>query len=298
MKRERGNRSKLIESAWKIHTWNPRWMPGRVRAAMKYAALRALTVGRPGNTVELTIDSGQRMLLDPADFVECHIAQFGSWEGPIYSAVRPLVEAGETVFDVGGHVGYSTVLFANWVGETGHVWCFEPFAPHQRRIESNIAANGFQERVTVVRAAASAVTGRAAFDSPGRLDTGVGALREYPVDTSMRVDTVSLDDVIDKEGIKSVALCKVDIEGAEGAALRGMRRALRDRRIRAFLFEFHPEAMKQFGDTVPAMVGELERHGFAIRFWNGSAFSGDARTGVATYAIALAQESMTRLSLL
>ena len=285
----RANKSpgKLIESAWRIHEWNPRWVPGKAKAALKYAALRLLTSRTKGHAIRVKLDGGQTMLVDPVDFVECHIGRFGSWEGPLFTAVRSLVDEGDVVFDVGGHVGYSTVLFADWVGERGHVWCFEPFEAHRDRIEGNLQANQFQDRVDVIGAAVSTTTGTAAFNAPGRLNTGVGALRKDADGRSIRVDTISIDELLAREAIDSVALCKVDIEGAEGAALRGMSNALRIQSIRAFLFEFHPSAMAQFGDTVESIVAMLGENGFSVRFWNGSAFKGDVTSGSGTYAIAL-----------
>jgi FkbM family methyltransferase len=44
-------------------------------------------------------------------------------------------------------------------------------------------------------------------------------------------------------GIDSVDLCKIDIEGAELDAVRGIEQGLRDKKYRRFVVEVHPAGM-------------------------------------------------------
>src|SRR5579859_6266046 len=51
---------------------------------------------------------------------------YGNWEPEVSSIVRASAREGMTVLDVGGHIGYYTLLLAKCVGKSGRVFSFEP----------------------------------------------------------------------------------------------------------------------------------------------------------------------------
>src|SRR3954470_14055987 len=128
-----------IERAWAWHAWAPKWLPGRALGVVKRLALSRLAT--PGIC---TLDTGRKMLVTLDDAVQCTIAHEGEWEGLIHQAVRRFVKPGDVVLDVGGHVGYSTLHFAEWVGETGRVFVFEPLPANVKKIGVNLELNGFR----------------------------------------------------------------------------------------------------------------------------------------------------------
>jgi len=164
-----------IERAWGWHLWRPRWLPGRLLGPLKRWALRQYA-----SPIECRLDTGQRFMARPDDLVQCEIAVTGSWEGLIYRAVRPLVEPGAVVVDVGAHVGYSTLLFADWVGPGGHVYCFEPVIAHAEQLGENVRLNGYEGRVVINRVAVAAREGSADFYHDTTLNSGMGSLAPRP----------------------------------------------------------------------------------------------------------------------
>lgn len=73
------------------------------------------------------------------------------------------------------------------------------------------------------------------------------------------VDVVSGDEYIEKEGLDTPDVVKMDIEGAELGALRGFENTLED--TRTVFVEVHPEMMDEAGEAVR---DELVRQGFKI----------------------------------
>jgi FkbM family methyltransferase len=142
-----------------------------------------------------------------------HGCWIGNYEADQSVVLPRVVKRGAIVYDVGSHAGYYTLALSRLVGDSGHVFAFEPAARSvyflQRHLELNKIRN-----VTVVQVAISDGLGMISFDG----------FRQ----TSMRtylVPSMSLDEFI-ASGNPSPSFIKMDIEGAEEFALRGAVRLL------------------------------------------------------------------------
>ena len=67
------------------------------------------------------------------ELVRLELACYGMFEPALTEAFIRLVEPGQTVVDIGMHLGYYTTLFALLVGDQGRVHAFEP-TPSTREI--------------------------------------------------------------------------------------------------------------------------------------------------------------------
>ena len=124
------------------------------------------------------------------------------------------VGPGDTVLDVGAHVGYYTVLSAVLAGPSGAVWSFEPNPVNAGFLRCHAEINGLRQ-VRVEQAAVSDAEGTARFD----FGTGSGT-GHLSTDGAIEVRTLRLDDVCAANGIVPKAV-KIDVEGAEAAVLAG-----------------------------------------------------------------------------
>lgn len=154
----------------------------------------------------------------------------GTWR-LFHDVLRP----GDTVVDVGAHVGVFSCLAAALVGPTGHVYAFEPDSDNRRQLLRNVALNGFQGRVTIDKRAVAATEGRATFYRCADNDGGHALYdpakhganvrtREAP---SQRPVTVTTLDACIRQPIR---LLKIDVEGAEPLVLRGALQRIREDR--------------------------------------------------------------------
>ena len=85
------------------------------------------------------------------------LSLFGSFEPEQTALVETLVKPGDTVVDLGAHIGYYTLLFAKLVGPSGHVVAFEPSPASCAILRRNVASNGLAN-VTIVNAAVGAAS--------------------------------------------------------------------------------------------------------------------------------------------
>ncbi|HTY76885.1 MAG TPA: FkbM family methyltransferase [Candidatus Bathyarchaeia archaeon] len=278
----------LLRDAWRWHCWQPPWLPGRIRGRIKRWAL-----GRYTRPVVCRLDTGQRFVARPDDFVQCEIGITGSWEGLIYQAVKGLVPPGSTVLDVGAHVGYSAMLFAEWVGPDGRVHCFEPVPAHASQIEDNARLNGYERRLSVRRLAVGDRRGRASFHHDVTQNTGMGSLVPRPTQgVTVDVDMQALDEWRAEARVGPVALVKIDVEGAEGLVVRGMAKGLGAGDYAALLVEIHDRELEQFGTPLGELLETLGAAGYRLLHWEDSGgFVPGAAPGHVCYLLAIASSA-------
>jgi FkbM family methyltransferase len=201
--------------------------------------------------------NGHRLILDSNDTLGLSIIQV--YEPDVTQYARRTLRRGDVAIDVGAHIGYFTLLFAQLAGGTGQVLAFEPEAGNFDLLEQNIAANGYRN-VTARRAAVGETTGRGSllvdpFNSGGaRLIDGAA----LGPGSGSNVEVVALDDECPQLRGR-VRLVKVDAEGRELSVLRGARKTLETSSV-SVVTEFTPRALEDAGtppDELLSFLGEL-----------------------------------------
>ena len=89
---------------------------------------------------------------------ECH-ASGQAYEPATTAFVAMVLEEGDTVVDVGGHIGYFTMLASRAVGERGRVFTFEPETSNHAHLMEHVALNDLHN-VLVTNALVGAPRGR------------------------------------------------------------------------------------------------------------------------------------------
>ncbi len=205
----------------------------------------------------VTVD-GHRLHLDAMDSLLLSV--HGNYESFEQALFVSCIRGGDTVADVGAHIGLYTLQAARAAGPAGHVVAFEPAPANRRVLERNIAANGYAN-VTVVDAA---VSDSAGFDSLSLSTDNSGdhsIARSHPgAEQSVTVPTVTLDDYFAE---RAPEVIKMDIQGAEPAALAGARRTIA-RAARLVLFtELSPSHLGSPA-SVASFLDELTGLGFDL----------------------------------
>jgi FkbM family methyltransferase len=178
-------------------------------------------------------------------------------------------ESGMTAVDLGANVGYLTVLLGHRVGPAGRVLSFEPdptnFALLRRSVEANGLANVTCEQAAVMEKSTRAALylsevnfgDHRVFDGKDDERFNAGAARNR-----VEIRAVSLDDYLSAKGL-TPALIKMDIQGAEVAALAGMRRTLASPDLVLFC-EFWPYGLRRFGAEPRRFLDSLTEAGLTL----------------------------------
>lgn len=171
-------------------------------------------------------------------------------------AVRP----GARVLDAGAHWGLFTLVAADRVGPQGGVVAFEPDSRSVERLRWNVVANDLEPRTRIIHAAVGDGTDgerplftHAQYESWSSLFEQDGATRAGTVRVLAADDALAGDAPFD--------IVKIDVEGAEVEALRGMQRILAEGRPVVFV-ECNPETLAHAGATVDELLAELASAGY------------------------------------
>jgi FkbM family methyltransferase len=146
---------------------------------------------------------------------------------------------GNVVLDIGANHGIISLECALFVGLTGKVHAFEPAPRTRATLLRHLRINNIQN-VSVFDAAVGQAVGTArlrVYDQATGLATLAESDPDNIADEVIEVKTTTLDEHCETHRIGTVDLLKIDIEGHELFALRGARRMLVSRRVRAILLE-------------------------------------------------------------
>jgi FkbM family methyltransferase len=190
--------------------------------------------------------------------------QRGDEEAQMTALFKQAVRPGDTVLDVGGYLGWFTLLAARAVGPQGRVVVVEANPQSQELLERNIERNGFSDRVTLHRTAVADAPGTATFYWDASDGSASGLAAPDNVGGSYEVPVTTIDALLSGERVPDVV--KIDIEGFEVGALAGMRDTLAAAKPGMKLFvELNPEALEKAGSSGDALLAELRRAGFVVK---------------------------------
>jgi FkbM family methyltransferase len=186
------------------------------------------------------------------------IAVKRGYEGHVTNVMRPLLQPGMVVVDVGANIGFYTLMAAARVGPSGRVIAFEPSVENCELLKMSLTANNFQH-VAVHQVAVADEDGMVGF----HMGSSNGSiLRADRGPLPFQVPSVRLDNLLHNE--PRIDLIKMDIEGAEGLALAGMKQLIS--RHRPIIFtEFSPEALMHHSEvTAEEYLKQLDDLGYDL----------------------------------
>jgi FkbM family methyltransferase len=168
-----------------------------------------------------------------------------AYEPELRRALEAIVQPGWVCADVGAHHGIITRLLARLVGPSGRVIAFEAHPGNAEELARTVTAAGVGGRIRVENLAVTDGAAPRVALHPGRGHASTewnvtGAdVEGHPTPAELQVAATSLDTYFGLE--TRLELVKIDVEGAEGQVLAGMRRVLREARP-VLVVEFHDEA--------------------------------------------------------
>lgn len=172
-----------------------------------------------------------------------------------HQVITSLLSPGENYIDVGANIGTTAIPAAATVGPCGSVIAVEPHPLIASYLRENIALNAL-DNISVKTSALDTTHGtvrftdRRADDTNSIVTTGDG----------IEVTTTTLDAVSSVSG--TIALLKIDVEGAEMRVLLGGTETLR--RTAAIYIEVADPFLKRLGSSAKDVVDFLSRAGFVL----------------------------------
>jgi FkbM family methyltransferase len=192
---------------------------------------------------KLRVETDETSMLDT--FV---LEQYAYRRGPMTVCAEP----GDVVVDGGGGYGDTALYFACLVAPSGEVVVLEMDPRNRRIIERNLERN--RDLASRMR-----VTDATLWESSGELLPFLAGGKQSRLQLNPAADggiaeTITLDELVARADLPRVDFLKLDVEGAELAALKGAEGVLEEHRPKlAVALYHHPEDLTQ----IPAHIDEL-----------------------------------------
>lgn len=181
-------------------------------------------------------------------------------EEPVISDILSHVCPSDTFYDVGANIGIYTCLIGSQL-QSGTVVAFEPHPRNLMRLRENVDINGIDGRF--LGNGLSDVEEISKFRiSTAEIGDGKSALT-FDDGHGIDIHAIPGDLLVKRELVPTPDVLKIDIEGAELRAIRGLRNTLTDD-VRVVYCEVHPEQLKELGDDPEMVEDELNNCGFEI----------------------------------
>jgi FkbM family methyltransferase len=225
-----------------------------------------------------TTTQGFKMNLFLGDPEQRQIYFSGQYEHRTADVFKMALRPGDVVIDGGANIGYYSLLSATLVGKTGGVHSFEPIPETFQALNANVRLNDFTN-LHLNQIALSDHAGELQFEVPVDEQThqqlGWAAtqilLGRGPV---VRVPAMTLDDYAASQGIGHIRLVKLDLEGGELEAIKGMRRLLSTHAIDYLITESNAWLLEHRHMSGQEVIEELTGQGYRLygigsTFWGG-----------------------------
>jgi FkbM family methyltransferase len=205
---------------------------------------QSLNKAAPGGLTEISIAAGNlagfKMVLNLQTEKDYWL---GTYEAELQAVLRELVQQGMVLYDIGANIGYISLMMARLSGKGGKIFSFEALPANLRRLKENISLNEMESVIQIHPKAVIDMTHPVRFlahssTSMGKAAGSAGRAEEY--DQVIIVEGLALDDFVYRQKQPSPHIIKMDIEGGEVLAVKGMKRLLKERKP-ILLIELHGE---------------------------------------------------------
>jgi FkbM family methyltransferase len=207
---------------------------------------------------------GLQLTLIPGNETSRSVFVTGRYEPNEFCLLSRIVKAGMIFIDIGANMGLHTLFAARWVGESGCVLAIEPSTREMQILKDNVEQNALGS----IRLHAVALSDRASEVEllvASVQNSGHNTLGAFGYNTALdhreRVRTMLLDELVQSEKLSRVDVIKMDIEGAELAALRGAGETL-ERFRPVVLLELSDRALQHQSSTSADVLALLTQHGY------------------------------------
>jgi len=205
------------------------------------------------------LKDGHKIFLDSNDSLK--LSTTGDYEKFETDIVKKVVKKGDVVVDIGANIGYYTLILAKLVGDTGLVYAFEPEPTNFNLLKKNVEINGYHNVILENKAVAN-LNGKISFylDSENLGGHSVFMKKDSK---SVEIPSIRLDDYL-KDVEKKIKFIKMDIEGGELEAIKGMSSILKENNDLKIMAEFNSPLLKDFKIVPEEYLQTFMRFGFKI----------------------------------
>lgn len=166
--------------------------------------------------------AGHHIEGDTRDIIQRYLFLYGCWEPNLSRWLSTRLRSGDVFVDVGANIGHFSLLAASRVGTGGSVVSIEASPSIYRRLNDTIRLNAVTNIRTVHAAVADARGHVRLFRAPAANLGASSIYADVGYEDEGEVDAHPLYQLLTTEEVRRARVIKIDVEGAEAAAVKGL----------------------------------------------------------------------------
>lgn len=168
------------------------------------------------------------------------------------------IKKGDTVLDIGANIGFYAIILSDIVGEKGKIHCFEPDITNFGHLKKETVS---YKNIHINNKAVGPKTEKIKIYTSKELNVDHRTYKPEQYDKEIEIDAVSIDDYL--KGAK-VDFIKMDIQGFEMEAMKGMKETLKNNPNVKMISEFWPYGLKKAGSSLRDYFTLLKELNFKV----------------------------------
>lgn len=181
-------------------------------------------------------------------------------EPGVRAALRRHIKPGGAVVDGGTNIGAHSVVMAQAVGPNGRFIGFEALPHLADAVRKSLNLNGLSSQSTIVQAALTDKAGDLSFFAADHSPYSSMFSLDDTNSKSITVKATTLDEAVEPAIV--VDLIKLDIEGAEPLAWKGMSRIVSANPNLILIMEWSASHFQRSGNNACDFMRQIQGHGF------------------------------------
>lgn len=176
--------------------------------------------------------------------------------------LKSIIRPGFQVLDIGANIGFYAQILSECVGQEGAVYCFEPDATNYRYLLKNT------KNLKNVKTFNMAVSDKEEVLKVYKSKLLNVDHRTYPVNNYDSVEEIkadSIDHLIETGKLKKADVIKIDIQGFELTAFKGMHNLLKASSDLKIVAEYWPHGFKRAGTSAVEFFDFFDQLGYQFK---------------------------------
>jgi FkbM family methyltransferase len=174
------------------------------------------------------------------------------------SLLQKFIREGNIVLDIGANIGFYASILSQLVGKNGEVHCFEPDEKNFQHLQKTCKN---LSNVIINNAAVGPQTEKINIYTSPNLNVDHRTYEPETYEKKLEVNAIKVDDYVSAKKL-NIDFIKMDIQGFEMQALKGMKNTLAQNPDIKLISEFWPYGLKKSGSSVVEYFDSLSDLGF------------------------------------
>jgi len=259
---------RISHALWNVKRYRELYGVSKAVRVLLHYGYVATKKKKQKNSGDLIVDvNGYKLTVIPGDLgISSELLMFKTHEPLTTKLLSKELKKGMTCLDVGGNIGYYTLLESNIVGDTGKVIVIEPSPPNFQHLKKNLEIQD-AKNIDAYNFAAGDVDGNVNFlvyqESNGSFTIPDGETTDLPGEL-IKVPAKRIDTFLDELNINHVDFVRMDVEGYESHIIQGMKNTIKKSKP-MFQIEVHASILGKEGTR--KFLKEFQDHGYEAKYY-------------------------------